>query len=174
MTWPHPFITIDQNQFRRADALAETADECRRERLHILIPDGAFQEFAKSERFFDTATRSLKDLAPYRNLIFMARPMKALIAEVLANGERSATLVHQGTTDYLRALLVDDRTIKNEVQALANGPLERLMSKALASWNGHRESKLLVQGLHNAFKRGMSVDRLATAGGGSLGMGVVH
>ncbi len=160
MTWRHPFITIDQNQIRQVDVLTQLADECRREHWHILIPDGSFQEFAKGGLFYETSKRSLESLTPYRDLIFMARPMKALIREVLASREPSSTLIHQGTTNYLRSLLGNEHTIDRELRALADGPVRKLMPEALAAWNDHDESKYLLQGLHDAFKRDMPAPRL--------------
>jgi hypothetical protein len=160
MVWPHPFVTVDQNRLRQADVLAEIAEECRRNRWHILIPDGAFQEFAKGDQFFETATRSLDSIAPYRQLIVMARPIKDLIREVVTSREPSATLVNPATTDYLRSILAAPDTFEAELRVLADDPVARLMPQALSAWSDHSESKILVLELHDAVKRDMPVPRL--------------
>jgi hypothetical protein len=161
MDWRHPFLIIDQNQIRDTNALAQAAAECRRNGSGLLIPDGAFLEFAKGGQFFQTTKQSLTPLAPYRELLVMARPISTLIREELAGGRPSESLIHNGTTGYLRSLLRDlEDADERELRTLADGPAARLMPGALAAWNNHGESKHLVQSLHDAFKRDMRADRL--------------
>lgn len=161
MNSQQPFITIDQNQLRRPAALAAIAEVCREKELRLLVSDGSFQEFAKSERFFETAKRSLESLCPYRELICMARPIKALIADELTSAAPSVTLVNDGTTDYLRSLLAAlEKSDGEELRELADGPVKRLMPSALAVWNDHDEKKVLIQALHDAFQRDMPAEQL--------------
>jgi hypothetical protein len=162
MPFPHPFITVDQNQLRFPDRIAQVLDDCCRSGLHVLLPDGAFLEFAKGGCFVDTTRQSLWLLAPYRELVVAGRKIADLAADELQQRAPAAALIHEGTTAFLRSILEElDRSEETALRRLANGPLADLMPAALEVWNNHDQNKLLVRGLHDALKAGMSLDQLS-------------
>lgn|GEM_PF-5072613 len=75
MTWPHPFVTIDQNYLRRPALVSDALDTSSRHGLRVLVPDGSFLEFAKGGHFSDTARLSLQLLAPYREIVVAGRKL---------------------------------------------------------------------------------------------------
>jgi hypothetical protein len=107
MPWPHPFITVDQNQLRHPDRIARLLDDCCRSGLHVLLPDGAFLEFAKSGHFADTTRQSLRLLAPYRELVAAGCKLSHLMSSELQGRVPAVQLRHDGATEFLRSILDD-------------------------------------------------------------------
>lgn len=161
MTWQQPFIVIDQNQLRRRDAIERVLDDCCRKKLYLLIPDGAFFEFAKGGYLFDTARRSLQTLAPYRELVFSARKITDIMRDELSQRALPATLVQNDTTQFLRSLLEElQRGEETTLRRLADGPAANLMPPALDIWNNHDENRQMVQQLHDELKAEFSNGQL--------------
>ena len=161
MPWPHRFITVDQNQLRHPDRIARLLDDCCRSGLHVLLPDGAFLEFAKSGYFADTTRQSLRLLAPYRELVAAGCKLSHLMSSELQGRVPAIKLTHDGATEFLRSILDDlDHSEDAALLRLANGPVKELIPPALDVWNDHDRNKKLVQGLHDALKADMPSDQL--------------
>lgn len=161
MPWQLPFITIDQNQLRDPDAVAQVVDDCRRNGLQILLPDGAFLEFSKSGCPFDTARNSLQILAPHRELVCASRELPDMLRDELRQRDPCASLVQKDTTKFLRSILAElEHSEESALRKLVEGPVAKLMPPALAAWNNHEENKRLVQRVHDALKAGMPFDQL--------------
>lgn len=161
MAWPHPFITIDQNQFRHPDAIAGLLDQCSRNGLHLLVPDGAFFEFAKGGQFLETARQSLRLIAPYRELVCAARKLSHMMSDELDHQSECTSLVHARTTAFLRSLLEELQQSKDTaLRKLAEGPVAELAPAAIAAWNDHEENKRLIQNLRDALGSTMTPDQI--------------
>ncbi len=161
MSFPHPFITIDQNYLRKPDLITQLVDTCRRSDLKILIPDGAFLEFAKSDCFVETSRLSLIELAPYRKSVVAGRKLSHLMADELSNCAPTDYLINSETTAYLRSILADlDNGKGAELQDIVNGPNWVLMEAALDDWCNHDKLKAMIVALHDAIKATMTPAQL--------------
>lgn len=161
MTWQHPFVTIDQNQPRHADALALIVDECRRDGLQILLPDGAFLEFSKSGFPLDTARRSLQPLAAYREIVCSARKLSEMMREELQNRQACTVFIEDHATKCLRTILAElERSDETTLRKLVDGPLPVLMPPALMVWNNHDENKRMIKSLHDLLKTDLPAAQL--------------
>jgi hypothetical protein len=104
MAWQYPFITIDQNQLRNPDAIARVLDDCCRNGLRPLLPDGAFLEFAKGGCPLDTARRSFEILAPHRELVCSSRKIMEMMRDEL---QPTSSMHHGGPGRFDGVLAVD-------------------------------------------------------------------
>jgi len=102
--WQHPFITIDQNQPRHPELMARLLDDCRRNDLRLLLPDGAFLEFSKGCPF-ETARRSLQPLASCFELVCSSRKIAELMRAEAQGRAPCTTLVHDDATEFLQSML---------------------------------------------------------------------
>jgi hypothetical protein len=136
-------------------------DDCCRHGLHLLLPDGAFLEFGKGDRFFDTARRSLKLIAPYKELIFSARKVADLMAVEFAEQAPASSLIRDDSTAFLRLILEElDRSEEAALRRMADGPVPALLPAALEVWNNHDQNKHYIKVLHDALKADMQPDKL--------------
>ena len=161
MAWRHPFITIDQNQLRHPAAISRALDDCCRDGVHLLLPDGAFLEFSKSGFPFETARRSLELLAPHRELVCSSRKITEMMRDELSQCAPCATLVQDSSTEYLRSLLAEiERGDESVLRKLVDGPVAELMPPALDVWNDHDQNRQMVIGLRDALKKEIPSDQL--------------
>jgi hypothetical protein len=161
MSWQHRFITVDQNQLRDPDATASVLGDCSQNGLRLLLPDGAFLEFSKGSSPIDTARRSLRLLAPYREIVSSSRKIAEMMADELRRGTPCVTLVQKEATECLRSIL-EELACSDEsaLRRLIDGPGADLMRSSLEIWNNHDANKRFVIELRAALKAGMSSDQL--------------
>ncbi len=161
MAWRQPFIAIDQNQLRDSVAIGRILDECRRDDLKIIIPDGAFMEFSKGGLPLDTARNSLRVLAPHREFVCSSRKLTDMMRDEMERQRPCVTLVHHDTSEFLRTLLSDlDRGDESSLRRIVEGPISDMMPLSLDLWNNHDENKAIVMRLHDSMKSTMRPDQL--------------
>jgi hypothetical protein len=161
MTWQHPLIVVDQNQLRHPDAIARVLDDCCRNGLRLLLPDGAFLEFSKGGLPFDTARRSLQVIAPHRELVCSSRKVAAMMRDELQQCGRCNTLIENTSSQFLRSILEElERGDETTLGRLVEGPIAEMMPPALEVWNDHEQNRRMVLDLHDALKAEFSTDQL--------------
>ena len=161
MDWRHPLITIDQNQLRHPDAIARALNECCRNKLQLLLPDGAFSEFSKGGCTLETARRSLQLLAPYRELVCSSRKIAEMMRNELEGRAPCGSLVQAESTMFLRSILEElEHNDETTLRKLVDGPIAELMPQALAVWNDHDRNRQTIRELHDVLKRSFSADQL--------------
>ena len=161
MAWQHPFITIDQNQLRHPDAISRLLDDCCRNELRLLLPDGAFLEFSKGGAPLETARHSLCVLAPYRELVCSSRKIAEMLRDELQRRAPCVSLVQEESTRFLRSILEElEHGDETKLRELVDGPIAELMPPALEVWNDHKHNRLTVHGLHDALKGDISASQL--------------
>ena len=142
---PFPFIVVDQNQFRNPSAAAAIFDRCCRERLQILIPDGAGFELSKGSDPYSTWVQTLTPIAAYSELVVVGRKITEICRDEFASGYPSTTLVDVSGTERFRDLLRqlasgDESGIRNVIE----GPVKRLKPASMDQWSNHDQIKSLI------------------------------
>jgi hypothetical protein len=157
MAWPHPFIVIDQNKLRFPELVSQVVTECQERGCQVLLPDGAFHEFAKAGELLETAKNSLKSLAPHRELVCSAHKLARLMSDERVMGEPTANLVHDETTDWLRRALRDlDAGDDSTLMAVLEGPNAGLMTASQVVWGDDAANRELVLSIRNVVQTLMS------------------
>src|SRR5258708_34707608 len=89
------------------------------------------------------------------------RPLEKVISEERSQRSPPSPLANYAATAYCQSILEDlGRSNDVQLRELADGSVKHLMPEGLAAWNNDVANKLLVRGLHDAFKRDMSADQL--------------
>ena len=146
MDLPHPFIVVDQNQLRDAEAIGQALDRCCRERLQVLLPDGAGSEMSKGSKPFDTWRRSLSHISPYSEYVSLARKMTEMMHEEDRTGRPVETLVDDRAVDRFRSMLNNQaKGDLSQLQEMINGPVQEEVPASLAVWGDHARNKRRIQ-----------------------------
>jgi nitroreductase len=156
-----PFIVIDQSSVRDTVALAVAADRCRREGLHLLIPDGAGFEMSDVRQPFETWRNSLDPLLEYADILSVSRPISKMWAEELRTGRTIVTFVDTEGTQNLRALLkcLADGDLSS-LRQLIDGPVSKLMPASSRVWSDSNEHKRWIKVIRDELRAMLSDETL--------------
>jgi hypothetical protein len=145
-TFTHPLIVVDQNKLRSPEAIYTALDRCCRENLRLLIPDGAFFEMSKSKNAFDTWRRSLKELAPYHELVVVSAKMTQLMQAEVAQRCSCRELTSADGTAFVRRLLAEIHLGNlTTLTAIIEGPLQQKLPASTAVWSDFAQHKANIQ-----------------------------
>ncbi len=145
-----PFIVVDQNQIRHADVIAAAMEQCCREHLHALLPEGAAFEFSKVMSKggdpFLTWKSSLHPIAAFSEHVVVGRKLPEVWKEEINAGAPFVSIVDDRATELFRNLRRqihsgDDSGLRD----LIDGSVRQLMPTSLDHWSNHKEHRAMLR-----------------------------
>lgn len=149
-----PYLVVDQNQLRKADAVANAVSRCRERGLRILIPDGAGFEMSKSREVFDTWRNSLELLATCADMVVVSSKVTDMISIEVESGRPIRDVVDQGASELFRGLLRDLASGDfSSLGQLVAGPVAEKMPGSLAVWSNDEQHRQLILAMRDSLKK---------------------
>jgi hypothetical protein len=157
---PFPYLVLDQNVLRNAEAIAKVRDECCRNGCWLLLPDGAFFEMSVAANPLDTWTRSLEHLKELPELVCVSCKMMDLVASEKVMRQPVEDIVNREATAFLRSLLTAMRTGGSDLQAILHGPAANQLKAGKAAWSNSEFHKQMFVKMRDLFKETLTVSQL--------------
>jgi hypothetical protein len=162
---PLPFIVVDQNQIGCADVIAVAMDQCRRERLQVLVADVAGFEFSKVvTKAGDpllTWKHSLQAIAPFSGHVVLARKLTDVWKEEINEGAPCGRIVDDKATELFRNLLREiNAGNESGLHELIDGSVRRLMPHSLDHWSNGEEHKVMLRKVHDFLRSSLAEETI--------------
>ena len=152
-----PYLVIDQNQLRRADAIADAVSRCQNDDLQLLVPDGAGFELSKSSDVFDTWQNSCELIAPHSNLLVASRKMTDMMRTEIRIGQPIDSLADTGATEVFRGILDDFANgDESSLRQLVEGPVKDKMPASLNAWSDCEAHRSMISQMRDMLKEMLS------------------
>lgn len=149
-----PYLVIDQNQLRRADAVAEAVSRCRDRGFRLLVPDGAGFEMSKSSVVFDTWRNSLEFLRSETEQIVVSGKMTDMMSTEVRTGHPIHDLVDSGASDLFRGILTDlGKGDETSLNRLVSGPIREKMPASLDAWSDAERQRSMFNQMRDLLKK---------------------
>lgn len=135
-------------------------DECERNNVFVVLPEGAFFEMARSGKPLETMSKNFRLLTPHLNRIRVARRLMVVIREEIATASPCKTLVDWKFTelvhDFAEALAADDQPTIDRVQS----NISFYLSNDSAAWRDGDHFKSQLLNLTRAFREGFQENQI--------------